>query len=60
MRSIQNLYDLGDGIGERGQYSGGPNVFASVFLCLPLQGWSWLSGANGRGSGHGIAGVTWM
>ena len=38
MRSIQNLYDLGDWIGERGQYSGGPNVFASVFLCLPLQG----------------------
>ena len=36
MRSIQNLDDLGDGIGERGQRSCGSKVFATIIYCLAL------------------------
>ncbi|MDB4654167.1 hypothetical protein OAE40_00155 [Rubripirellula sp.] len=60
MRSVQNLYDRGDWIGERGQHSDSPKVFAAVFYAWPWGGLSWLGGANACDSAGGFAGVTWL
>ncbi|MAI34966.1 MAG: hypothetical protein CBE00_11060 [Planctomycetaceae bacterium TMED240] len=60
MKSIQDLCDLRNWTGERGLYTGGSKVFASMFYACPVMGLGRLGGANACGVLNGTAGVPWL